>query len=87
MILSDIKRYLAQRGTASLSELSFHFDANPSAISGMLEQWIRKGRVIKQVTNQDCPGKCGGCDSENSVMYQWIAATGSSFKGIDITQS
>ncbi|MEJ2529548.1 MAG: FeoC-like transcriptional regulator, partial [Gammaproteobacteria bacterium] len=56
MILSDIKQYLIQRGSASLSDISVHFDADPNAVRGMLEQWIRKGKVSKQAAKAACGG-------------------------------
>ncbi len=85
MILSDIKQYLAQRGNASLSDLCIHFDANPEAMRGMLEQWMRKGRVQRHSASASCGSSCNKCDMDSTEIYQWVDAATSSFKGISIT--
>ncbi len=84
MILSDIKHYLSQRGSASLSDLCIHFDTKPEAMRGMLEQWIRKGRVQKQSASASCGSSCSKCDLETTEFYQWVDAATGSFKGIAI---
>ncbi len=84
MILADIKQYLSQRGSASLSDISVHFDTDPNAIRGMLEQWIRKGRVSKDIANGSCGVNCNKCDATNTEIYRWIDASGRHFKGIGI---
>lgn len=86
MILADIKQYLSQRGSASLSDISTHFDTDPEALRGMLEQWIRKGRVRKHLVGASCGGSCNKCGAENSEVYQWIDTTVGTFKGIEIIQ-
>jgi hypothetical protein len=84
MILSDIKQYLSQRGSATLSDISMHFDTDPNAMRGMLEQWIRKGRVAKHYTSSTCNSSCEKCNPESSEIYQWVDNTTSSFKGVKI---
>ncbi len=84
MILADIKEYLSQRGTASLSDISVHFDTDPDALRGMLNQWIRKGRVSKFLLRESCGDKCSKCDTNNTEIYQWVDTANNSFKGICI---
>ena len=48
MILSDIRRYLEQRGQATLADIALHFDADPNAVRGMLNVWIRKDKVSQK---------------------------------------
>ena len=84
MILSDIKQYLSERGSASLSDISMHFDTEPDAIRGMLEQWIRKGRVTKHVTGSACNSSCNKCGTESTEFYKWVGVAGSRFKNITI---
>ena len=50
MILSEVRHYLRQRGQASLDDIALHFDADPMAVRGMLDIWIRKGKAHKQNT-------------------------------------
>ena len=71
MILADIKAYLRQRGQASLADLALHFDSEPEALRGMLEVWIRKGRVRKIQLGGSCGG-CSECDPTAGETYQWI---------------
>lgn len=72
MILSDIKRYLIQRGHASLGEIALHFDTQPDAVRGMLEQWMRKGRVRRHLATTACGASCSKCGLESTEIYEWI---------------
>jgi predicted ArsR family transcriptional regulator len=72
MILSDIKRYLKKHRRATLGDLANHFDTEPEAMRGMLEQWIRKGRVLKselQASRNKSCSKC--CDGSAMEIYEW----------------
>ncbi len=71
MILSDIRRYLEQRGQASLSDISLHFDADPDAVRGMLDAWIRKGKVIRRSSTASCGSTCQSCDPASTELYAW----------------
>jgi len=72
MILSEIKKYFSQQRVASLSDLSVHFRVEPDAMRGMLEQWIRKGKVRKLPEGGSCPKCCESCNSEGLEIYEWI---------------
>ena len=73
MIFSDIKKYFASRKVASLQDLSFHFNVEPDAVRGMLEQWIHKGKMYRLPYEESCQGCCGcGYNSEKMEFYQWI---------------
>ncbi len=76
MILADIKRYLEQRGQAALADIALHFDADPEAVRGMLEVWMRKGRVHRQMANAACGSACHQCDSAVTEIYVWGEAQG-----------
>jgi len=56
MILAEIKRYLRQHGQAPLQDIALHCDAEPDAVRGMLEQWIRKGKVEKRIVRRAVRG-------------------------------
>jgi len=71
MILSDIKHYLQARSHANLSDIAIHFDTEPEAIRGMLETWIRKGKVEKDYLNQACGSGCNKCDEALVEIYRW----------------
>ena len=74
MILSEIKRYLMENKRATLGDLAVHFDAEPDAMRGMLEQWIRKGRVLKSELGASCDKACAKCCSDSAVeIYEWTS--------------
>ena len=69
-MLSDIKRYLTERGTASLHDLALHLEAEPDAVRGMLGHWLARGRVRKLPRPEKCEGCCD-CDPARSELYEW----------------
>ena len=74
MILSDIRNYLQQRGQASLSDIAMHFDTPPEAVKGMLEIWIRKGRVRRHLAHPSCGSSCSQCAPTSTEIYQWMGS-------------
>jgi hypothetical protein len=75
MILSDIRRYLEQRGQATLADIALHFDADPDAVRGMLNVWIRKDKVYKKMATASCGGSCIQCNPAATEIYVWTAST------------
>ncbi|HEC06207.1 MAG TPA: sugar metabolism transcriptional regulator [Thiolapillus brandeum] len=71
MILSDISRYLEQRGQATLADIALHFDADTDAVRGMLEVWIRKGRVHRRMATASCGSSCSQCEPAVTEIYVW----------------
>jgi len=71
MILLEIKNYLQLRKQASLTDIALHFDADPAAVEGMLEQWIRKGKVHKTTLTTSCGSSCNQCGSAETALYVW----------------
>lgn len=54
MILSDLKRYIDQRGSVSQRELAKQFQLSEDGVDAMLSVWIRKGAISRLVdTNAD----------------------------------
>lgn len=72
MILSDIKKYLQQRGQATLADIANHFHAEPEAVRGMIEYWQRKGKVARTMANADCGSSCSKCDVAATEIYHWL---------------
>ncbi|GEM_PF-838850 len=68
-MLGELRSYLKQRGTASLSEIAAHFDTTPDAAELALGYWIRKGKV--RAVAPPCSESCYGC-TERERIYQWI---------------
>ena len=75
MILTDIRRYLEQRGKASLGDIARHLDADPEAVRGMLEHWMRKGRVLRHLAGAACGG-CSQCEGSALEVYEWLDGAG-----------
>ena len=74
MILSEIKQYLMKHKRATLGDLAIHFDTDPDAMRGMLEQWIRKGRVSKSDLQANCNTTCSKCcDDATMEIYEWTS--------------
>ena len=72
MILSDIKRYLSERGQATLADMALHFQSSPDAVRGMLEVWAGKGKVRRHLTDPSCGSSCSQCDPASVEIYEWI---------------
>jgi len=82
MILSDIKRYLMDRQQATLADIALHCDAQPDAVRGMLEQWIRKGKVARSRVGGACGSSCTRCDPAAVEVYYWIGSAPQGVKSV-----
>jgi len=70
-MLSDIRHYLQNRGPVCLSDIALHLGTTPDAARGMLETWIRKGRVQHQQLSAACASSCGKCRPDSMEFYEW----------------
>lgn len=72
MILSELKAYLTQNRCVAIGDLANRFQTSPEALRGMLEVFIRKGR-LKRIANGagECTG-CTKCDAFLLEMYEWM---------------
>lgn len=76
-MLLEIRTYLERNGSANILDLSNHFRIAPEALRGMLDHWIRKGRVVRHDFAGTCGncgsgGACGGCGVAASFeIYEW----------------
>ncbi|MGD2083429.1 MAG: FeoC-like transcriptional regulator [Chromatiales bacterium] len=69
-MLAELRRLLRSRGAVSLAEAAQHLDASPEAVRGMLEHWIRKGRV-RRLTPDRCRC-CTACGPDGPEVYVWV---------------
>ncbi|MFO7576598.1 MAG: FeoC-like transcriptional regulator [Pelovirga sp.] len=74
MTPSEVKHYLSDRRIAPLHDIALHFDMGHDAVRGILELWIKKGRVKRHQDNSCKSGSCcGGCEEEGSKeIYEWL---------------
>ncbi|MCW8890726.1 MAG: FeoC-like transcriptional regulator [Sedimenticola sp.] len=66
-----MRRYLQQHQQVCLSDIALHFDSSPDATRGMLETWIRKGKV-RRLPTMACGSSCGKCAPEQVELYEWV---------------
>lgn len=78
MMLMDVRDYLQRNQQATLSDMALHFDVPEGAMQDMVEQWVRKGRVIITQDAESCSsGGCSGCheggcgSSIGKTLYRW----------------
>lgn len=71
MILSEIRNYLQDRGQSSLADIALHFDIEPDAARGMLDIWIRKGKLQRRAATTSCGTSCSQCDTAATEIYVW----------------
>lgn len=72
MILLDLRNYLAEHKRVTLTDMSHRFDITQEAACGMMEHWIKKGRVRELSPGTFCAG-CEGCGPGIRKIYEWIA--------------
>lgn len=72
-VLSRIKQHLKLHKQATLGDLALHFHIPVPAMRGMVETWIRKGRVRELDARATCNVSCAlACDSSAMTIYEWI---------------
>lgn len=72
MIVTEVRDYLKQRGTAPLRDMALTFDMEQDALRPIIEQWVAKGKVRKLPPGTACAGGCNSCAPETIEIYQWI---------------
>lgn len=75
MLLGEIRDYVKQRGSASLNDISLHFDITQDSVKFAIAYWERKGK-IRERSDVGCgTGACGGCASNSTpqTSYEWIS--------------
>lgn len=71
-MLSQLRDYLSTRKRAAIGDLAVRFDADPDAVRGMLDTWMRKGKVRRVgPAAADCGG-CHKCDPVSLEIYEWV---------------
>lgn len=71
MILLELRDYLSEHKRGTLVDMAHRFDLDQHAVSGMLEHWVRKGKVRKLAMSPLC-GECSGCDPGLREIYEWV---------------
>ncbi|KAA3631208.1 MAG: sugar metabolism transcriptional regulator [Proteobacteria bacterium] len=71
MMLREIRRYIRMRGQTSLADLATHLDSSPDAVRGMLDVWVRKGKIGRLARSSRCGTACAGCAAAMVEIYYW----------------
>lgn len=72
-ILRRLKHYLQVHRQATLGDLAIHFDVPADAMRGMLDTWLRKGRVRELDARATCNTSCAtACDDTAMTIYEWV---------------
>ena len=69
-VLTELKGYLSERRTATLTEIARQLAAEPDAVRAMLDHWVRKGKVRRSAAER-CNG-CVGCAAADVEFYEWV---------------
>jgi putative ferrous iron transport protein C len=73
-VISEIRTYLRDQGSAPLSDLARRFDMDEDAVRGMLDLWVRKGLITIHAPAESCDG-CTACDVRFQEICEWIGET------------
>ena len=65
MILSDVNRYLREKGRANTSDIAIHFGVSSAAVEGMLQMLEARGRV-RALPADASPCGCSRCNCDVS---------------------
>lgn len=74
MILSQLQHYLAEQKKASLAQMETKFGIDATALQGMLNHLVHKGRVRKSPSLDCCHG-CEICATKSLEFYEWATWT------------
>ncbi len=71
MILQEVKQYVKKSKQVSLQDIAVHFDKEPETIRGILDFWVRKGRIKLQTQAPSCSGSCHCTANQSQEIYYW----------------
>ncbi len=71
MNLVELKEYIRDKKRVSLLDVSTHFHSEPQVVSGMLDIWLQKNKIISYTTKSAKCGGCCCCDPASNQIYEW----------------
>ena len=73
MILSDVNRYLREKGRANTSDIAIHFGVAPAAVEGMLHMLESRGRIraLPAAASPCGSAKCNCSQKASCEMQVW----------------
>ncbi len=77
MILTEVRRYVRERGPVSLNDVALHFDVDLDTARGWLDFWERKGQVWRVGADAVCGDSCRCSQKPGLDLYEWNPSLGS----------
>ena len=75
-ILRRVRRYMELHRRATLGDLALHFNTPAPAMRGMLDTWVRKGRIKRLDVRATCNVSCPlACDDTAMTIFEWVDRT------------
>ncbi len=72
--LMALRDYLQTKQRVSLTQLTIQFSEQDSVIEGMLQYFIRKGKVRQCCyDNRGCKGCPLQCTKQPTTLFEWLA--------------
>lgn len=72
MNLSEIKKFLKQRGQACLYDFVSNYGVEAGEIRSILEVHVKEGKVRKRIFSTCCNGGCQECITAEYEFYEWL---------------
>ena len=72
MLYQVLQEVEAAQGPLDLNELSRRLDVNRGTLDGMIQFWVRKGRLVDDLNESDsvcATGSCSGCSGPQGCPY------------------
>ncbi|MEM9805764.1 MAG: FeoC-like transcriptional regulator [Cyanobacteria bacterium P01_D01_bin.56] len=73
MILSELQDYITEQRKVSLAQMELKFSVDATALRGMLNYLIQKGRIQKLPMPARCHG-CIICSPESLEFYECVSS-------------
>lgn len=71
-MLIDLKQYIKNQRSVSLSQLVNNFPLDPMILHNMLNFLMQKGNIRKKSKTDNCGSKCSKCHPSVTEIYEWI---------------
>ena len=71
MILTEVRDYIRDSRQVPLRDLALHFNMDEEAMRGVLEHWIRKGKIKQLPEGTSCAG-CSSCTPDAIEIFAWL---------------
>lgn len=69
-MLLQVRDYIQREGSVSIQQLTREFQMDQSALSPMLDLWVKKGVIRAHHAFKACQSTCAKCPTTDVVFYQ-----------------